>query len=142
MKKILLSLAALTSMVFAEAINWHSTEQLEMDFKSKNINKPILYYILDTTCKYCVEQQKDIEKNEEFKTFVNKNYYNVYVYQDKEPIPQELHINITPSIYILNPENKMPLTPEPTEGAVDSATLLDYFTKVSQAYEYYLKTKK
>ena len=76
------------------------------------------------------------------KSFVNKNYYNVYVYQDKEPIPQELHINITPSIYILNPENKMPLTPEPTEGAVDSATLLDYFTKVSQAYEYYLKTKK
>lgn len=142
MKKIIASLVLLTSMVFAESINWHSNEQFNNDFVTKQITKPILYFILDTTCKYCADQQKDINSNEEFKKFVNEKYYNVMVFQDKETIPQELHVNITPSIYILNPETKMPLTPEPSEGAVDSNTLLDYFNKVSQAYDYYLKTKK
>ncbi len=142
MKKILVSLILLTSFVFAETIKWHSSEELHNDLQKKEIKKPILYFILDTTCKFCAEQQKDINNNEEFKIFVNEKYYSVIVFQDKETIPQELHVNITPSIYILNPENRMPLTPEPSEGAVDSATLLDYFKKVSQAYDYYLTTKK
>lgn len=142
MKKILSGLLLLSGLLFADSIKWHSSQELNIDFKNKKITKPILYYVLDTGCKYCAEQQKDINNNEEFKTFVNEKYYNVYVYQDKEAIPEELHVNITPSIFILNPENKMPLTPEPSEGAVDSNTLLNYFKKVSQGYEYYLKTKK
>ncbi len=142
MKKILSGLLLLASIVFADNIKWHSSEELNSDFKNKKITKPILYFVLDTSCKYCADQQKDINSNEEFKKFINEKYYNVYVYQDKEPVPEMLHVNITPTIYILNPENKMPLTPEPSEGAVDSNTLLDYFKKVSQGYDFYLKNKK
>ena len=141
-KTIMLSL--FSASLFAGNIEWHTLSDMNADFKNKSITKPVILFVGDSNCQYCVKELSDMENDPKYVELVNNSYYNVHVNQDMEAdnLPVQYTSDITPTIYLLNPEDLNPLTPEPTIGAVDINIMYSYLNSVNNAYNVYLDQLK
>jgi len=170
MKKIILSLAVFSQIIFASNINqttnqttnnnssieklvtnikdetkvnWKSFKDLTKNFKnnSLSIQKPVLLFIATTTCNYCKKQYAIFNSDKNFVNYVNNNYYPVIVFQDQEKnLNPAYTTNITPTLMILNPMDLTQMTPDNTKGIHSSEEILYYLQQVKKGYLTYLKS--
>lgn len=138
--KIIFGLLLVFMSLFAD-VNWNSYEQMQKDFLNKKIDKPIMLFVGESKCQYCIEYKNSMRNSKDFFVFVNKNYYNVYVNQDQVQINKPYEVIYTPTIFVLNPENLMPMLPEPALGAIEINEMKNYLEKVLGAYKDYKVTK-
>lgn len=122
-------------------VKWKSFSTLISDLKRKQIDKPILLFVAQSTCSYCSQQLRDITADDKLSDYVNQHYYSVYAEQDKEELPRNLFASLVPSFFVLDPATGAPMTAEPASGLIPTKALLGYLQQVKEAYDYYLAQK-
>ena len=122
-------------------VKWKSFKSLVLDLQKSSIDKPILLFVAQSTCQYCSRELRDITADQKLSDFINKNYYGVYVEQDKEELPKNLFASLVPAFFVLDPATGAPMTPEPASGMLPTKDLLRYLEQVKAAYDYYLVQK-
>ena len=122
-------------------VKWKSFKTLVVDLQKATIDKPILLFVAQSTCQYCSKELRDITSDQQLSDYINKNYYGVYVEQDKEELPKNLFASLVPAFFILDPATGAPMTPEPASGMLPTKDLLRYLEQVKGAYDYYLIQK-
>jgi thioredoxin-related protein len=145
MKKVFLSIILLTQIIFADSINWSSYNELITKFKTNKltIEKPILLFVGATTCGYCKKQLDIFNSSDKLSSFINKNYYPVIVFQDKEKdLLDRYKTDITPTLIILNPADLTQMTPDNTKGIHSDTEIYYYLKSVFKGYQAYLKSIK
>ncbi len=132
MRKIVLMVVILSSMLFASPINW------EKDYKSgvvkaTKLNKPILFISSSHACKYCVMLDKTTLMDPRVVNELNANFVTVISYSDEgDYLPQELWRPGTPALWFLD-EKGEPLF-QPIMGAIDAKNMLMAIEIVKKEY--------
>ncbi len=139
MRKIVLMVVVLSSMLFASPINWAK------DYKSgvaeaTKLNKPILFISSRHTCKYCVQLDRTTLLDPKVVYELNRNFVSIVSYSDENDyMPKELWRPGTPAIWFLD-ETGEPLF-QPIMGAVDAKNFLMAVDIVKKEYIKRLKLK-
>ncbi len=132
MRKLVLMVVMLSSMLFASPINW------EKDYKSgvakaTKLNKPILFISSRHSCKYCVILDKTTLMDPRVVNELNANFVTVISYSDDgDYLPQELWRPGTPALWFLD-EKGEPLF-QPIMGAIDAQNMLMAIDIVKKEY--------
>ena len=139
MRKIVLMVVMLSSMLFASPINWAK------DYKSgvaeaTKLNKPIMFISSRHTCKYCVQLERTTLLDAKVVYELNRNFVSIVSYSDENDyLPKELWRPGTPAIWFLD-ETGEPLF-QPIMGAVDAKNFLMATDIVKKEYIKRLKLK-
>jgi len=139
MRKIVLMVVMLSSMLFASPIHWAK------DYKSgvaqaTKLNKPILFISSRHTCKYCVQLDRTTLLDPKVVYELNRNFVSIVSYSDENDyMPKELWRPGTPAIWFLD-ETGEPLF-QPIMGAVDAKNFLLAVDIVKKEYIKRLKLK-
>jgi thioredoxin-related protein len=141
MRKILIFVALLvaTSIMASEV-------KLAKNFETAiaeaiKLDRPLLVIVSSHTCYYCDLFKKTALKDERVVEDLNKNFVSVIAYSDeKDFIPRELLIGVTPAIWFLKPSGDVMF--QPIKGAVDKESFFTALTVVKKEFENYKKSEK
>ena len=139
MRKIVLTVVMLSSMLFASPVNWAK------DYKSgvaqaTKLNKPILFISSRHTCRYCVQLERTTLLDPKVVYELNRNFVNIVSYSDENDyLPKELWRPGTPAIWFLDDAGE-PLF-QPIMGAIDAKNFLLAVDLVKKEYIKRLKLK-
>lgn len=139
MRKIVLMVVMLSSILLAAPVNWAK------DYKSgvaeaTKLNKPVMFISSRHTCKYCVQLDRTTLIDPKVVHELNRNFVSIISYSDENDyMPKELWRPGTPAIWFLD-ETGEPLF-QPIMGAVDAQNLLMAIDIVKKEYIKRLKLK-
>ena len=131
MKKILLLLTLLVTLVFSAELNWvdYDDDALPMAQKS---GKTIMVMLSRKGCPGCEYMEDIVFHNENVVKKISKNFIAVHVDIHNDFIPDGLTYIGTPTFYFLNADEK---TLEKMDGGVNAQsfmTVLDRVVKLSK----------
>ncbi|MEE8588751.1 MAG: DUF255 domain-containing protein [Sulfurimonadaceae bacterium] len=139
MRKIVLMVVMLSSMLFASPINWEKDYKTGVA-KATKLNKPILFISSRHSCKYCVILDKTTLIDPKVVYELNRNFVSIISYSDEDDyMPKELWRPGTPAIWFLD-ETGEPLF-QPIMGAVDAKNFMMAVDIVKKEYIKRLKLK-
>ena len=133
MKKILLSLLVLVSIVMSADIKWNKEYLIALKTAQQQ-KKPLLFIISNHNCRYCVQLESTTLKDSKVVQKLNGGFVASLVYVDENPrFPRDLYVGGTPAIWFIG-ANGEPMF-EPLMGAVDSSTMLKALDIVATEYK-------
>ncbi len=100
MRKILLSIVFGCVSLFG--VEWVSYERaLELQ---KQSFKPIMVEVVRSDCRYCIAMQRDVFEDKEMSKWIAERFIAVKINLDKEKLPLDVKVTMTPSFYFLGKE--------------------------------------
>lgn len=139
MKKILLSLLMLTSIIMGADIKWQKEYAIALKTAQQQ-KKPMLFIVSNHNCRYCVQLETTTLKDQKVVQKLNSGFVSSLVYVDENPLfPRDLYVGGTPAIWFIGAKGE-PIF-EPLMGAVDSVTMLKALDIVALEYKK-IPTKK
>jgi len=140
MKYIFLIMITLSQLLTAsQNLEWLSYKEVFELSEDRLINKPVLVFVGSTNCTFCKKEKEDINKNENFKNFLNNEYIYVYINQEKDFTPVDLYSEMVPAFYILSPKTLKPLVSKPAFGAIPLKNLQIWLEEISDKYKNFNK---
>jgi len=132
MRKILLMVVMLSSLLSASPIHWEKDLKVAIT-KATKLKKPILFISSRHTCKYCVMLERTTLSNPKIVNELNRNFITVVSYSDdKDYLPKDLWRPGTPAIWFLDTHGE-PLF-QPIMGAIDSENFEKAIVVVKQEF--------
>ena len=140
MRKIIISLLLLSSIVFGASIDWMK-DLKEAQANAMKLDKPILFVSSRHTCKYCVILERKTFGDARVIKALNEDFVSFTSWSDEgDVVPQELWRPGTPAIWFLLPSGQ-PMY-EPLMGAVGADDFLNALSIVKKEYNKTHKKKK
>ena len=139
MRKIVLMIVMLSSLLLASPIHWAK------DYKSGIAeatakNKPVLFISSRHTCKYCVILERTALSDPKIINELNRNFVTIISYSDEgDYMPKALWRPGTPAIWFLD-EKGEPLF-QPIMGALDAENFYKALMLVKKEYIKRLKVE-
>jgi thioredoxin-related protein len=133
MKKTLLSLMMLASIVVGADIKWQKEYAVAVKTAQQQ-KKPLLFIISNHNCRYCVQLENTTLKDQKVVQKLNAGFVASLVYVDENPsFPRDLYVGGTPAIWFIG-ANGEPMF-EPLMGAVDAVTFMKALEIVGAEYK-------
>ena len=132
MKKVLLAVLLVSSVLFGQGIHW------EKDFsaavaKAKKVHKPIFFVYSRHSCKWCRHLEATTFRDPKVIAALNSGFVNVVSYTDENDyVPRGLMLPGTPGLWFLDSRGE-PMF-QPVQGAVGAADLRRAIQIVEKEY--------
>jgi len=140
MRKIILVLMMLSSVVFASGVQWQTDLKMALKNASK-AGKPILFVSSRHTCRYCVMLERETFGDARVIKALNDDFISFTSWSDEgDQVPRDLWRPGTPAVWFLLPDG----TPmyEPLMGAVGADDFLNALSVVKKEFNKTYKKKK
>lgn len=98
MMKIIVSLFLMSLSLYAMSFN-------DIKIQAAAEKKLILVELVMESCSYCEKMEKFVLSKEDIKSIITKNYMLLKLDIHKDEIPEFLTSRITPTFYIVTPDN-------------------------------------
>jgi thioredoxin-related protein len=131
-KKIILILSVCVSFLFGD-INWSKDYASALN-EAKMANKPMLFIVSKTDCRYCIKLKDITLKDQKVVDELNKNFISAISIFDKgDFVPKELFTPGVPAIWFLLADG----TPmfQPLMGYVAPEEMLEAFEIVKEEFK-------
>lgn len=140
MRKIIIGLLLLSSIVFGEGVNWMK-DLKEAQATALKLDKPLLFVSSRHTCKYCVMLEEKTFGDTRVIKALNEDFVSFTSWSDEgDIVPKKLWRPGTPAIWFLLPSGQ-PMY-EPLMGAVGPENFLKALSIVKKEYNKTHKKKK
>ncbi|MEA3521518.1 MAG: thioredoxin family protein [Campylobacterota bacterium] len=130
-KKILLTLTLLTTLVSAASIQWESNLKVAIA-KGKRLNKPVMFLVNRDGCGWCDRFLAGTLSDPKVVATLNSNYVSVQGYTNRNTVPADLVTNGTPGTWFLKDGEPMF---QPMMGAQPATTYLEALSIVLDEYK-------
>jgi len=107
MKKVLVSLFLLASVIFAQMDGLNITEEYDKAITmAKEQNKDVLLFVYSTYCPYCEKMKKTTLSDKKVIDYINKKYIFTMLNLEIDDIPQKFKPRFTPTTFVVDPKDQ------------------------------------